>query len=35
MRRFLLPLALATMPFRGHTIEEPDYEVIKEFGNVE
>jgi hypothetical protein len=35
MRRFLLLLALATMPLLGHAIEEPDYEVTREFGNVE
>jgi hypothetical protein len=35
MRRFLLLLTLATMPLLGHAIEEPDYEVTREFGNVE
>ena len=35
MRRFLLLLALATLPMFSHAIEEPDYEVIRSFGNVE
>jgi SOUL heme-binding protein len=35
MRRFLLLLALAVMPLFSHAIEEPDYEVIRTFGNVE
>jgi hypothetical protein len=35
MRRFLLLLTLATMPLLGHAIEEPDYEVIRTFDNVE
>jgi len=35
MRRFLLALTLAAMPLLGHAIEEPDYEVIRTFDNVE
>ncbi len=35
MRRFLLVLAIATMPLFSHAIEEPDYEVIRKFDNVE
>ena len=35
MRRFLLLLTLATMPSFSHAIEEPDYEVIRKFDNVE
>jgi hypothetical protein len=35
MRRFLLLLALATLPVFSHAIEEPAYEVIRSFGNVE
>ena len=35
MRRFLLLLALATMPLLGHAIEEPDYELVRAFHNVE
>ena len=33
--RFLLLLILAVMPSLSHAIEEPDYEVIREFDNVE
>ena len=35
MRRFLLLLTLAAMPLFSHAIEEPDYEVIRKFDNVE
>jgi len=35
MRRFLLLLTLATMPLFSHAIEEPDYEVVRKFDNVE
>jgi hypothetical protein len=35
MRRFLLLLTLAALPVFSHAIEEPDYEVIRSFGNVE
>ena len=35
MRRFLLLLTLAAMPLLSHAIEEPDYEVIRKFDNVE
>ena len=35
MRRRLLALTLATMPLLSHAIEEPDYEVIRKFDNVE
>ncbi len=35
MHRFLLLLTLAAMPFISHAIEEPDYEVVKKFANVE
>ncbi len=35
MPRHLLLLTLAAMPFLSHAIEEPDYEVIKKFANVE
>jgi SOUL heme-binding protein len=35
MHRFLLLLTLATMPLFSHAIEEPDYEVIRTFDNVE
>ncbi len=35
MHRFLLALTLAAMPLLGHAIEEPDYEVIRSFDNVE
>ena len=35
MRRFLLLLTLAAMPMFSHAIEEPDYEVIRKFDNVE
>ena len=35
MRRFLLLLTLAAMPLSSHAIEEPDYEVIRKFDNVE
>jgi hypothetical protein len=35
MRQFLILLGLATMPLLGHAIEEPDYELIGEFDNVE
>ncbi len=35
MRRILLLLTLAAMPLFSHAIEEPDYEVIRKFDNVE
>ena len=35
MRRFLLLLILSAMPLFSHAIEEPDYEVIRKFDNVE
>jgi SOUL heme-binding protein len=35
MRRHLLLLILAAMPLFSHAIEEPDYEVIRKFDNVE
>ena len=35
MRRFLLLLTLAAMPLPSHAIEEPDYQVIRKFDNVE
>ena len=35
MHRFLLLLALATMPLFSHAIEEPAYEVIQKFDNFE
>ena len=35
MRRFLLLLALAAMPLSSHGIEEPDYELVRKFDNVE
>jgi SOUL heme-binding protein len=35
MRHFLLLLILAAMPLTSHAIEEPDYEVIRKFDNVE
>ena len=35
MRRFLLLLTLAAMPLFSHAIEEPDYQVIRKFDNVE
>jgi SOUL heme-binding protein len=35
MRTFLLLLTLAAMPLFSHAIEEPDYELIRKFGNVE
>jgi len=35
MRRLLLLLALAAMPSFSHAIEEPDYELIRQFDNVE
>jgi hypothetical protein len=35
MRRFLLLLTLAAMPLFSHAIEEPDYQVIRTFDNVE
>jgi hypothetical protein len=35
MRRCLLFFLLATMPLLSHAIEEPDYEVIRKFDNVE
>lgn len=35
MRRLLLVLTLAVMPLFSHAIEEPDYEVIKKFENLE
>ena len=33
--RFLLLLALAAMPLFSHAIEEPNYEVLRKFDNVE
>ena len=35
MRRFLLLLALAVMPLSSHAVEEPDYEVVRKFDDVE
>ena len=35
MRRLLLLFTLAFMPLLGHAIEEPDYQVIRTFGDVE
>ncbi len=35
MRHILLLLLLAAMPLSSHAIEEPDYEVIRKFDNVE
>ncbi len=35
MHRYLLSFLLATMPLFSHAIEEPDYEVIRKFDNVE
>jgi len=35
MQRFLLLLTLAAMPLFSHAIEEPDYELIRKFDNVE
>jgi hypothetical protein len=35
MRQFLVLLTLAAMPLLSHAIEEPDYEVIRKFDNVE
>ncbi len=35
MRHILLLLMLAAMPLSSHAIEEPDYEVIRKFDNVE
>lgn len=35
MCRFLLLLTLAAMPLLSHAIEEPDYEVIRKFDNVD
>jgi len=35
MQRLLILLTLAAMPFFSHAIEEPNYEVIKAFDNVE
>jgi hypothetical protein len=35
MRRLLLLVTLAAMPLFSHAIEEPDYEVIQKFDNVE
>ena len=35
MRRLLLLLTLAAMPFFSHAIEEPDYEVVRTFDNLE
>ena len=35
MRRFLLLLILAAMPFSSQAVEEPDYEVIRKLDNVE
>jgi SOUL heme-binding protein len=35
MRRFLLLLTLTAMPLFSHAIEEPDYQVVRKFDNVE
>ena len=35
MRRLLLVFILAAMPLLSHAIEEPEYEVIRKFDNVE
>jgi hypothetical protein len=35
MRRFLLLVTLAAMPLASHAIEEPDYDVIRKFDQVE
>ena len=35
MHRFLLAITLAAMPLFSHAIEEPQYEVIRKFDNVE
>lgn len=35
MRRFLFFVTLVAMPLFSHAIEEPDYEVIRKFDNVE
>ena len=35
MYRFMLLLALAVMPSLSHAVEEPDYEVVRNLGNVE
>ena len=35
MHRFLLLLTLTAMPLFSHAIEEPDYQVIRKFDNVE
>ena len=35
MHRLLLVFALAAMPLLSHAIEEPEYEVIRKFDNVE
>ena len=35
MRHFLLMLILAAMPLSSHAIEEPDFQVIRKFDNVE
>ncbi len=35
MHRFLLALTLAAMPLLSQAVEEPDYEVIRTFDNVE
>lgn len=35
MHRFLLALTLVAMPLLGHASEEPEYEVIRTFDNVE
>ncbi len=35
MRHLLLILLLATMPLHSHAIEEPDFQVIRKFDNVE
>jgi hypothetical protein len=35
MRQFLVLLTLAAMPLLSHAIDEPDYEVIRKFDNVE
>lgn len=35
MHRFLLAFTLAAMPLLSHAIEEPEYEIIRKFDNVE
>ena len=35
MRRLLLLVTLAAMPFLSHAIEEPDHEVTRTLGSVE